>query len=507
MERQPPSLERALSDQVERLLRTEGFELRRLAAILGAEQYLTVERNGLRLNVRDFIHDRVAAAGVLRLPRSIATIKTVILPPGEGELSKGGGAGLETPKIIPRTQYTMEVLGQLGIAYVLVDGQVTTEMVRQQSYVIFILQERGILLFVNNEEGNATYVIYRVEDPETQWLDYARKTKPELRDMARATPPQADFFEYYNPPGFKTRLAELLTHEPTPKPLPRPSSRRPPSATEALPESPLHEPAPPGWLTLSGIAIEFGKGRDWVVERLGKIGLTIEGEKYFLDGIRRLRPHFSPETVDSLRAMAKAVEPAPPGWLTLRAISLAIGKKPRWISSRLANMDLTDQDIKNYLDAGEHSHTHYSPNVVSRLRTMAEAYKPAPPGWLTVTGIAKKNEKDINWVQSRLAAISLTDDNKQPFLDSAGRVADHYSPNIVELLTNMAQANEPAPPGWLSSYGIMQALNKSRHWVELRLAKINITNKNSGEYLDKGGHHITHYSPEVIDALRRMIEI
>ena len=177
-----------LNERLEELMKS-GIRTEEIADILDAEEFLYTQEVRTKkggevtgFDAKRFIDTQIEAESKLRLPKRVIKTTKTILPPGEGEAITGSGEGMEEKKYIPRTRYFMELMEEMDLEYTLIEGENTDEMMRQREYIPFAIQDKQRLVFICNEEGNATYIVAS-EDPEGEWEQYAGMTKDELREM------------------------------------------------------------------------------------------------------------------------------------------------------------------------------------------------------------------------------------------------------------------------------------------------------------------------------------
>lgn len=120
------------------------------------------------------------------LPQEFEFVDRVLVPPGEGEIKTGSGAGLEEKEVFNRTQYLSEFLNKHSIQYdTPIAGKNTPSMMRgDHTYFLFFLPKLNITIFVNNQEGNATFLFYTVPDKEAA-LGIADLKKEEYPDLEK----------------------------------------------------------------------------------------------------------------------------------------------------------------------------------------------------------------------------------------------------------------------------------------------------------------------------------
>ncbi len=163
--------------------------LKTIAEILGATKYLSVIDVGngkapvLHFDVRSFVGELKSTKKLqtLVMPSAIGITNETFLPPDAGEIKTGGGTGIEQKDVIPRTRYLIEVLSELDLAYKVYNGVNQPNMMRKLSYQAFVIPDIKKLVLVNNEEGNATFIIHDAE--EEVWRHFVSKTKDELKSL------------------------------------------------------------------------------------------------------------------------------------------------------------------------------------------------------------------------------------------------------------------------------------------------------------------------------------
>ena len=174
------------NQKLENLLK-QSIGIEEIAKLLNAEEFLSVDSDGLKepvisFDAKAFIDREIRSGTFLKLPDAIQKIDSTILPPDESEVVvTGNGSGFEKKEIIPRSFYLIEVLTNLKQKYSIIEGVNTGNMMREQSYKIFLLPDLQKLVLVNDEEGNATFIIHDVEDTASEWVDYSSLTKEEIK--------------------------------------------------------------------------------------------------------------------------------------------------------------------------------------------------------------------------------------------------------------------------------------------------------------------------------------
>ncbi len=474
-----------------KLLATPGLKLDRIASLLDAEDYLdTQEARGQRgesrsLDAQRFLKDAAAGRQIPQLPDHYIETDTVVLEPGEGEIGTGEGSGIKEKDPIPRTRNVMNLLGEMGESYVLIDGKNRDNMVRKLSYVVFVLEKAKKLLFVNDEDGNATYVVHQFEDNQT-WKEYAAKTKDQLRDIAANNPELVSVIEFKKGmDGFLEDLEELIRNTPQKK------------------ESRSDEQAPTGWLTTYGISKAVKKTRKWVKNRLDKMTLTDDDIHEYKTGGNQVKPHYSPQIVEQLRVMAEGYEKAPSDWVMLTGMPEILQKSTKWAEPRIAAMSLSSEDEGKYLSSDGSVHTFYSPGVIDRLQAMASELNEAPDGWMAISHIAESIGKSHDWVTARIQSMTIELEDQGEYLLTGGNTTQYYSPLIIERLRKMAAELKQAPEGWMTVADMISELRMSTDKINVMLDGMALGGEDKSRFLDSNQHERDYYSPDVLSRLRQ----
>lgn len=132
---------------------------------------------------------------------------------------------------------------------------------------------------------------------------------------------------------------------------------------------------------------------------------------------------------------------------------------------------------------------------------------PAPEGWLTRGFL--KNQFGVSFGLIEKIATPFKQDHPEWFkkyLDSLSRPQEHYSPELVNLIREKATRYVPASEGWMTNGGLSVQLDK-HNTVVFRVATE--FREDHPEwfklYLDRGGHTIEHYAPELVRTISKIL--
>ena len=193
-----------------------GVPITEIAQLLGAEDLIIIEpvKRGqkpvYKFDVQTFIQREIDNGTFLRLPDRFEKLGATLVPPDEGEtIQRGSGEGMAEKKTIPRSRYLVEVLTDLNKRYQIVSGTNAPDMVREETYQVFIIPDLEKIVLVNNEEGNATFVVSVDKDEEP--ADYYRLSKNELRTLGLYKSRQLNYSG--SPDQWKISIKQALTNQ------------------------------------------------------------------------------------------------------------------------------------------------------------------------------------------------------------------------------------------------------------------------------------------------------
>ena len=127
----------------------------------------------------------------------------------------------------------------------------------------------------------------------------------------------------------------------------------------------------------------------------------------------------------------------------------------------------------------------------------------APEGWQTISGIKEMLNKN------RYLIINEADKYRKShpewykdYIDGAGNVSLHFSPELIEKLCLEFAKYEPAPTGWLTVTALIMVLNGQHKTITNAADKYRKSHPEwFKDYIDKTSKVREHYSPELIEKL------
>jgi hypothetical protein len=500
-----------LQRQIDRLTKT-GVHLPEIVKLLGAEEYLhdigTAKNPVFQFDVKSFIESRSPEGERVILPSTFVHTHDVILPPDEGEIITGSGAGFEKIEIIPRTARFIRLLSEFNLQYSVIEGTNDQKMIRELSYRIFDIPEIKKVAFVNDEEGNATFVINDFDSETEQISDYASLTKDQLKELSVG---KMTLVVY---PGTleEWAIAMRAALEDRKKPYEAAAQIKKIDKEQSADKA-LYEKAPEGWITNRGLGDQLGVGR-MTVRDIADRQQQAHPEWFveYLDATNKRALHYNPELVEHVTKQISARgEHAPEGWMTMYNLSnnLDVGST---IIQEIADrqQQAHPEWFAKYLDGRNIPRTYYSPKLVEHItQEVSTRGEKIPEGWTTISGLAKQldvGEKTIKRIvnQQRQAHPEWF----REYLSDRNRPYLHYSPEFVEYVKKEISALEQAPEGWVTTYGVANKLGIDSITVKRMTDQQRQAHPEwFVEYLDKMKRPMLHYSPELVEYMTKKISV
>jgi len=227
------------------------------------------------------------------------------------------------------------------------------------------------------------------------------------------------------------------------------------------------------------------------------------------------------------------VEKAPDGWMTMTALAeeLETGWKTieRIKGKLLGPAEAEDLGwVEKFKDSGGRTHWHYSPALIDEIKKKYNELVNvdiAPADWKTAGRIDKElhiSYGTIKDIEKKLleANPALGEWVGRYKKSPKGKPLVHYSPELIELIRKEYEKISRAPDGWLTLRAaekkLQEDFNKISHGTIKRIAEELVKGAygaNSefdstewvGTYRSRG-HKISHYSPELIELIRKEYE-
>ena len=495
----PKSPQELFQDRLQDLL-ASGAPLYEVVQILGAEEFLKKEgpkgKEGLHFDVKAFTEEQFQEGQTpIELPGNFTKLPDTILPPGEGEIKIGSGNGLEQKALIPRTRVFIELLSELKEPYSLISGTNTEEMMRGETYRIFLLAQKEKLFFINDEEGNATFVVHKALSD--TWQEYAGMTKGQLKELP------IHEVEAINYPGsledWRARMETALftTSEELKKGI---DPQRKDEKVGVAPE---------GWLTVGAL-----------MKRFNSADVTI---KKIADPFRESHPgwfqeysyqpgktteHYHPDLVQKIEESFETLpDLVPEGWYNKNTLAEELKVGPKTVFKVADSLRDSHPDLfQNHRNVSGRVYEYYHPDLASEIRRILTLRpEQAPAGWLTGTALAEELNADRETIRKKAEVFKdIHPEWFQVYAAKNGESREHYHPELIDTIREAIHSLKKAPEGWmtagalrlefgnLSSSSLARIVDPFREthpfWFEL--------------YTNKTSRSTEHYHPDLVKEIK-----
>ncbi len=488
------------NERLEQLLQS-GAPLDEVAKLMGAEEFLTIEKKRgqsetTRFNVEEFINKQITDGTYLELPTNFVLTRETILPPGQGEIIPGSGEGMSKPGVINRTRYLIEVISELAQPYNVVEGTNLPNTMRGMSYRIFLLPNLDKAVLVNDEEKNATYIVHNLSKVEGGWEIFTKLDKNQLRKSQEI---DVNFLKYPGDPAqWEERVKELLTSD----------FIRQEQKVE-MPPVPISEKPPDGWQTIAMIASELGVSHGTVKKRFTQ-EMHLHPELFLQVG-KTGHTYCHPDFIESITKELSEVEKAPPGWITNKTLAQSLQSDWKTIKDaaetcRSSNPDWFHMYKKNSGQINEH----YHPELVSKITKEFSAIEKAPPLWMTRNALAQSmGNRNSGEAVKKVAELyrSSNPDWFHMYKADGGNQREYYHPELIAKIKEEFFEVEKAPPGWITNGPLAKSLGDAWETVKKVAELYRSSNPDWFHmYKENSGRINEHYHPELVAKIKEEIQ-
>lgn len=499
---------REINGHVTALLKP-GAPLQEIARLLGAEDLLqTVRVRGrnepvLRFDAHTYVQREAEKQVSLRLPDEFIKLQTTIIPPDEGEtFQPGEGSGIEKKQIIPRSRYLAELLTELNQPYRVVIGRNAPDMVRVESYQAFLIPGLKRMVLVNDEEGNATFVILVTE--EDRYASFMELSKDELRGLGEE---KVQTFKYFGDPiQWKSKLRESLTmkFQEDEAPEGNPFIQKA-SAGEHV------ERKPAGWMHEMAASLHLGITRSRAAALIERaLRERPEWTKKYRSEKGQALMHYHPDLIEHLRNVLEQ-EPklAPQGWKMNTQLAEELNVNPQTTQRLIdAYRETHPESWVSYLSEGSHIRKFASPELVRIVRENIEKRVTPPEGWKNASELmdplrAIRTEDVRGLAEMRRAEHS---EWFKVYANKKRMLEEYYHPSLVAIVEqDILKKPTKAPPGWMNFQALADELGKDREVVERLIERQRLTHPGWLQpYLSYGGVGM-HAHPDLVALIRKEV--
>lgn len=184
--------------------------------------------------------------------------------------------------------------------------------------------------------------------------------------------------------------------------------------------------------------------------------------------------HFHPELIDIINQEIGSYSPAPEGWITNKALSDELGCGQDTLPSIVETLrNVHPEWFVVFRGKGGQVAENYHPNVADYARIRVSEIPVAPEGWETRNRLVSELHTSPDLIDK--ITSPLRDDQPEWFQDlkfrgRSSRVVEHYSPELVKVITEATQQDQTeyplAPAGWITINRLAGDLSVSHRMVQ-----------------------------------------
>lgn len=423
------------------------------------------ERILITSDIVDFLLPQISEAREVSMEKGesfqpiIKQIDETILITENGKGPENGSEEGVEERLIPRFELLVKFLRENGIKdskYFCYKGKNKTEMMRAESYVMFVVPDLGKMVFLCNEEGNATYIIHNapnksefekllrdeeIEKSERQPQFYYHMSKYDLLDLekefgivSRVRWDEKDWLELMG--GELTKdFNSGVSAEDMGNFLKKQKEEKNIKAEKVV----------DGWMANRTLADRLGVDSGTVKSIADKYLQENKGWKQQRrNKNEKLYWYYAPELVEIITKEIKSREETTDGWMTNGALADRLGVDFSTVKS-IANKYLQkNENWKNQRKAKRGMFWYYAPELVEIItKEVLEDRKKASDGWLTKTALAREFNKDPSFVKSIADKyLQKNKDWKQQRISKRGTLCWHYSPELVAIIRQTMESGK-----------------------------------------------------------------
>ncbi len=283
--------------------------------------------------------------------------------------------------------------------------------------------------------------------------------------------------------------------------------------TEDVEKNKLILQAPEGWKTNAALAVELKVGKPMVNKISEKY--RKDNPEYFKEfKIKKgsVFEHYSPELLEIITQKVKEIPQAPEGWKTNNSIASESAVNFGFIKRITDNYRKDNPEyFKEFKNQTNTTLEHYSPELVEIITKEVKKFKEipqAPEGWKTNTALADELNFHIETISN--IANKYRKDNPEYFKEfkiKKGSVFEHYSPELLEIITQKVKEIPQAPEGWGVQKRLSLELQTNQSMIRTIANKYRKTNPEYfKEFKNKKNVVVEHCSPELVEIITKEVK-
>ena len=428
---------------------SNSLHLPEIARILGAEEFLSImqKRSGtvFVLDVKSFLEKCDRRGKAPRPPLMYRKIDAVMLPPDTRERpvrKDSDGEQSRQHRLFCRAQLLTAVLDELDADYFVVEGTNAPEMMRPESYRVFVVEKLHKMIFVNDGEGEATFVVHE----STDWVAYRSKRKSELELLGNCT---RIVWPGEEPAWISAVYAELVFG---------PAQRAVPADAEAA------QRASGGIVSIYSLAQHLGKTPALVDQLARALAAALFGEESIAVHVFEARTwnfptlHVSAVMAEILRKQYPPV-PKAGDFTPVTTLARRFHRQPEVIVE-LAEL-MCDEHGKPRADHIQERKAHNLPVMcLSPQLAALVTQRLADPSWISLSEIVTKTALSAERVrelaangEAVFAANGVPEKLAGEFYSRMGHDSLFVDPRLYDWIVSQLVPSKPEDWRWLNEFG------------------------------------------------------
>ncbi len=238
--------------------------------------------------------------------------------------------------------------------------------------------------------------------------------------------------------------------------------------------------APDGWKTNGNIAVELLNTNQKTISKIADEYRATNPEyfKEFKSIQGKKHEHYSPELVKIIVEEIQRLPIAPGGWKSTNELSEELDTTYGKIESIAEkHRQHNPEYFKDYRNKQNRILGYYSPELVEIISKENSENKKAPEGWETNSKLALKHGRSNLKISNIADRYRITNPEYfKEFKIDRGRLFEHYSPELVEIIKNELDYNSTkiteAPENWKTKEDLAQETGISIEDINRAAAKL-----------------------------------
>ncbi len=239
-------------------------------------------------------------------------------------------------------------------------------------------------------------------------------------------------------------------------------------------------------------------------------GSSLNKKEIIISGLKVITD--AKEVLRIVREMeSKKYQPAPDGWMYLNTIRLKlnVGSYHGLRSKTDMERELHPDWFKYYLDSRGCVREYFAPELVKKVSEYFLNLQSAGEGWLNMNNLRTALHTGDRPIKKLFKPFR----NSHPewfkrFKANRGVIREFYSPELVRLATTELSRFQPAPNEWSTYDRLRKAIKRGATNVKKTASRYKKEHPDWFQaYLDKSGIIREFYSPELIEQIKKDLEV